>query len=119
MMLRNWKPGPPESFSCSPGLPAVKSATEPAHSARFVPEVLFSKASFNTACSFVSTGSPVTRYLPLLPTVPVIVIILAHPLRGSRTRRRSQNLAPVDDLGKPRYHQQAIRGSPEQTQKSL
>src|SRR5208282_1519601 len=77
MIVRNRNPGPPESDSCVPPLPDSKLAIVPANRARFVPDVLFSKAILRTALAVVSTGMPVTRYFPLLPTVPVIVIMSA------------------------------------------
>jgi hypothetical protein len=46
----------------------------PAHSSKFVPGVVFSKESFSTAAEVVVTGAPLTRYLPLASTVPVIVV---------------------------------------------
>jgi len=46
----------------------------PAHSARFVLGVMFSKEIFNTAAVVAVTGEPLTRYLPVVPTVPVMVV---------------------------------------------
>ena len=48
VIVRVTKPGPPESPSCVAQCPAAKSAAEPAHNARLVPDVLFSNASVNT-----------------------------------------------------------------------
>ena|ERR1700733_11697820 len=73
-IVRNTKPGPPESESLVGQVPAVKSEVVPAHSSKFVPAVVFSKDSFNTAAVVVATGEPVTRYLPVVPTVPVMVV---------------------------------------------
>src|SRR5579872_690061 len=81
MIVRNWNPGPPESDSVIPAVPALKSASDPAHRDRLVPAVLFSNANFRTAWVAVSTGIPVTRYLPSAPTVPVIVNISDSPLQ--------------------------------------
>jgi len=80
MIVRNWKPGPPESDNCIPAFPAAKSASDPAHRARFVPAVLFSNTIFNTVDEFEETAIPVIRYLLADPTVPVIVIICYFPL---------------------------------------
>src|SRR5215467_13588130 len=77
MIVRNRNPGPPESDSCIPPLPDSKLAVVPANKARLVPDVLFSNTIFRTALAVVSTGIPVTRYFPLLPTVPVMVIMSA------------------------------------------
>ena len=74
-IVRNRNPGPPESDSCIPPLPDSKLAVVPENRPRLVPDVLFSETIFRTAFAVVSTGIPVTRYFPLLPTVPVIVII--------------------------------------------
>src|SRR6516165_8953455 len=77
MIVRKRNPGPPESDNCIPPVPVSKLATVPANRARLLPAVLFSNAIFRTALAVVSTGMPVTRYFPLLPTVPVMVIITA------------------------------------------
>src|SRR5262249_53535459 len=77
MIVRNRNPGPPESESSIPPVPVSKLATVPANRPRLVPAVLSSNAIFRTALAVVSTGIPVTRYFPLLPTVPVMVIMNA------------------------------------------
>ena len=46
-----------------------------------------SQPIFRTALAVLSTGIPVTRYFPLLPTVPVIVIMRA-PNDATRLARR-------------------------------
>jgi hypothetical protein len=74
VIVRKTKPGPPESESLVEQVPAAKSAAVPAHNSRLVPDVLFSNASVNTFAVVVVTGAPETRYLPLGPTVPVIVV---------------------------------------------
>ena len=73
-IVRNTKPGPPESESRVGQVPAAKSVPVPAHSSKFVPGVVFSKESFNTAAEVVVTGAPLTRYLPAASTVPVMVV---------------------------------------------
>ena len=82
MMVKNRNPGPPESDSRSPTVPAANIASVPAHNSRLAPLVLFSKVIFRRAEVVVSTGIPVTRYFPLLPTVPVIVIVCCAPFRA-------------------------------------
>jgi hypothetical protein len=74
VIVRKTKPGPPESESLTEQVPAAKSAAVPAHNSRFVPGVWFSNESFNIVVVVVVTGAPVTRYLPLVPTVPVMVV---------------------------------------------
>lgn len=73
-IVRKTNPGPPESESLVGHVPEVKSLPVPAHNAKFVPAVVVWKESFSTAAVVVVTGAPVTRYLPELPTVPVIVV---------------------------------------------
>src|ERR1700722_71578 len=86
-IVKNINPGPPESDIRNPPVPAANSASVPANNARFVPDVRFSNISFNTVCVFVSTAIPVTRYFPLLPTVPVKVNIFAPSVRPSLPAR--------------------------------
>jgi hypothetical protein len=74
-MVRKIKPGPPEPDKTIPAVPALKLASVPAHRDKLVPAVLFSNVNFKTECTFVSTGIPVTRYLPVAPTEPVIVSV--------------------------------------------
>ena len=74
VIVKNTKPGPPESESLTEQVPAAKSAAVPAHNSRLVPDVLFSNESFNTVTAVVVTGAPVTKYLPLGPTVPVMMV---------------------------------------------
>lgn len=64
--------------------------------------MLFSKAIFRTAFAVVTTGIPVTRYFPLLPTVPVIVIIsasnfmwLGYPGHIADTDSRSAHMGSI------------------------
>src|SRR5215467_13944273 len=73
-MVRNVKPGPPESESCKAQWLEAKSAIVPAHRAKFVPAVSFPNEIFNTAAVVVVTGAPVTKNFPVAPTVPTIVV---------------------------------------------
>src|SRR6516225_2462750 len=80
------KPGPPESESLTGQAPAVKSAAVPAQSSRLVPGESFSNEIFSTELALVDTGAPVTRYLPLASTTPVMVVeakILPLPMPTS------------------------------------
>jgi hypothetical protein len=90
MIVRNTKPGPPELDSSVAVFPALKSAIVPAHRVRFVPAVLFSNVSFNTAGVVVSTAIPVRRYFPLVPTVPVIVI--THAMRDQASIKHTSTV---------------------------
>lgn len=74
VIVRKTKPGPPESESLTEQVPAAKSAAVPAHHSRFVPGVWFSNENFNVVVVVAVTGAPVTRYLPLEPTIPVMVV---------------------------------------------
>jgi hypothetical protein len=76
VIVKKTKPGPPESESLVEQVPVAKSVSVPAHNSRFVPDVLFSNESFNTVAvvAVAVTGAPVTRYLPLGPTNPVMVV---------------------------------------------
>ena len=79
MIVRNMKPGPPESDNCVPPAPEANSASVPANRARLVAaSLVVSNAIFRSGVEvFVSTGIPVTRYFPLLPTVPSYWKIMA------------------------------------------
>src|SRR5579872_5323532 len=74
VIVKKTKPGAPESERLSEQVPAAKSAAVPAHNSRLVPGVWFSNESFKIVTAVVVTGAPVTRYLPLVPTVPVMVV---------------------------------------------
>src|SRR5271166_7107341 len=80
IMVRNAKPGPPESDSSVPPVPEVYLVVVPATRLRLVLDVLFSNDNFRTAGVVALTGIPVTRYFPLVPTVPVIVIMASLPI---------------------------------------
>ena len=88
VIVRNRKPGPPESDIWVPPVPDANCAFVPAIRAKFVPEVLFSNEIFKTAFVFVLMGIALTKYFPLAPTVPVMVItaILQVSSLGQKSR---------------------------------
>src|ERR1700722_2631504 len=70
-MVRKLNPGPPELESESVQVPELKSAVDPAHSSRLVPPVRLPNTILMTALAGPLTGIPVTRNLPVVPTVSV------------------------------------------------
>jgi len=93
--VRKVNPGPPESESVIAQVPAEKSAVVPAHNTRLVPAVWFPNDSFRRPVVAL-TGAPVTRYLPLIPTVPVIVVTAKACFAVTASNAKVTRTIPTD-----------------------